>query len=384
MKQRINITAVGHGGAGIGRIDGQVCFVPYGLPGDTLDIKITRASKKVLWGELHDVIEPSPDRTTPDYPNWKPSGVSTWLHFKYPAQAQWKQRIVTDCLQRIAGVDDIEMEWREESALRTAYRTRAEFHGDGKRFGFYALGTHDIVDTPRCPLCHPAMNRALERLRQLELKGSVTVTVNPEGKDVLVWTGFHSRKLRDRFPQTDHPKGERAPSRFDFDGVPIVNGAFSQSSLLLNRLLVDTVQQYVGKPSTLLDLYCGNGNLSLGLPERTEVVGIDHNRIAVKAAHRKGRGTYFAGHENKMSRHIQQTPWDTILLDPPRAGAKTLIPPLSKSDARKIVYVSCDPATLARDLKGMQAGGWQLVRATVLDIFPHTPHVETVCLLKRP
>lgn len=384
MKTEIEITSVGHGGAGIGRLDGQVCFVPYGLPGDHLEIKVTRSNRKMMWGELVSVVSPSPDRITPDYPNWRRSGVSTWLHFSYPAQAEWKQRIVTDCLSRIAGIDDVTLQWQENPELRTGYRTRAEFHGDGKQFGFYALGSHDIVDTEQCPLCHPAMNKALSRLRELELKGSVTVTVNPEGEDVLVWTPFTNRRLRDRFPQSSNPKDERPPARFDFDGVPIVNGAFSQSSLLLNRLLRDTVQAFAGNPVSALDLYCGSGNLSLILPQRTEITGIDHNKIAVKAAYRTGRGTYFAGNEHKMIERIGEDQWDTILLDPPRAGAKPLVPALAASSARSIIYVSCDPATLARDLKGLYEGGWRIDQIRALDLFPNTPHVETVCLLKRP
>lgn len=381
--KNIEITSVGHGGAGIGRLDGQVCFVPYGLPGDHLEIKITRANKKMLWGELVKVVQPSPDRVEPDFPDWRRSGVSTWLHFAYPAQAEWKQRIVNDCLQRIAGLRIPQLEWQEDANLRLGYRTRAEFHGDGKDFGFYALGSHDIVDTPQCPLCHPAMNRALTRLRELELKGSVTVTINPEGEDVLVWTNFNNRKLRDRFPQSGTPDDERPLAVFEFDGVPIINGGFSQSSLLLNRLLVATVKELAGAPRTVLDLYCGNGNLSLGLPDRTEVTGLDHNKIAVKAASRMGRGTYQAGQETKMIKKIEENAWECIVLDPPRAGAKPLVPALAKSKAETIVYVSCDPATLARDLKGLSDGGWKLDRVRALDLFPNTPHVETVCRLTR-
>ena len=383
MIAEIEITAVGHGGAGIGRLDGQVCFVPYGLPGDQLEIKVTRATRKMLWGELISVVSPSPDRLDPDFPEWRRSGVSTWLHFSYPAQAQWKQRIVSDCLARIAGLQEVELEWDERPELRTGYRTRAEFHGDGKQFGFYALGSHDIVDTVQCPLCHPSMNKALTRLREMELKGSVTVTINPEGDDVLVWTSFVNRKLRDRFPQAGTPHDERPPVQFEFDGVPVVNGTFSQSSLLLNRMLVAAVREFAGTPTSLLDLYCGNGNLSLGFPKKTEVLGVDHNKFAIKAARHKGHGDYQVGHESNMAKHIGARPWDTILLDPPRAGAKTLMPALAAANANSIVYVSCDPATLARDLKVLGGGGWRLDRIRALDLFPNTPHVETVCLLKR-
>jgi 23S rRNA (uracil1939-C5)-methyltransferase len=383
MIAEIEITAVGHGGAGIGRLDGQVCFVPYGLPGDQLAIKVTRASRRLLWGELLEVVAPSPDRVTPDYPGWRRSGVSTWLHFSYPAQAQWKQRIVLDCLERIAGIPDLELQWNEDPSLRTGYRTRAEFHGDGKNFGFYALGTHEIVDTEQCPLCHPSMNRALSRLREIELKGSVTVTVNPEGDDVLVWTTFNNRKLRDRFPQSSTPTDERPPAQFDFDGVPIVNGTFSQSSLLLNRLLRNTVHEFIGDAASVLDLYCGNGNLSLGLADSATVLGIDHSKTAVKAARKKGRGDYQAGNEHRMVKHVAEGAWEAIVLDPPRAGAKTLTPALATSRAGALVYVSCDPATLARDLKDLYTGGWRIRQIRALDLFPNTPHVETVCLLRR-
>lgn len=379
----VEITAVGHGGAGIGRVDGQVCFVPYGLPGDRLEVKITRANKKMLWGEVASVLSASPDRTSPEYPGWQPSGVSTWLHFRYPAQAEWKQRIVRDCLARIAGISDVALEWDEDPALRTGYRTRAEFHGDGKRFGFYALGSHEIVDTAQCPLCHPAMNRALGKLRELEVKGSVTVTVNPEGEDVLVWTSFLNRKLRDRFAQSNTPRDERPPAMFLFDGVPVVNGAFSQSSLLLNRRLVSAAHEFAGDRGAVLDLYCGSGNLSLGLAERCDVLGLDHNKPAIRAARRTGRGRYENGNEARMNKELTEGAWKTVVLDPPRAGAKSLVPALASSRAESIVYVSCDPATLARDLKGLYEGGWRIDRIRAIDLFPNTPHVETVCLLAR-
>ena len=113
------------------------------------------------------------------------------------------------------------------------------------------------------------------------------------------------------------------------------------------------------------------------------MTGLDHNKIAVKAASWKGRGTYQAGQENKMIKKIEENAWECIVLDPPRAGAKPLVPALAKSKAETIVYVSCDPATLARDLKGLSDGGWKLNQVRALDLFPNTPHVETVCRLTR-
>ncbi len=223
-------------------------------------------------------------------------------------------------------------------------------------------------------------------MRQLQLKGTVTVTVNPESDEVLVWTKFTQRRLKDRFPLANTPKDEGKRAFFYFDDVPIVNGTFSQSSLLLNRLLVDEVRQLAGSPSMLLDLYCGSGNLSLGYVGRVPVTGVDQNKVAVKSAQhaaRRGDANYRAGDEALMRQLLEQGDWDTIVLDPPRTGAKAVMTALANSSARAIVYVSCDPATLARDLGMLAESGWRFDRGAVIDMFPHTPHIETAVRLER-
>lgn len=382
LTHTVEITAMAQGGHGVARIEGQVCFVRQGLPGDTVRVRVLRTARQVLWAEIEEVVTPSPHRVPPACTHFDRCGVCTWGHFAYPAQAEWKQRLVLEAFERIAGIAPA-ISWRENPDLRLGYRTRAEFHGDGKHFGFFAPDSHDIVDMESCPLCHPHVNTALAALRGLHLKGAVTVTVNPEGEETLVWTRFPQRRLKHRFPLANTPKDESGRARFFFDGIPIVNGTFSQSSLLLNRLLVKTAHEFIGKAVSVLDLYCGNGNLTLALSERTRVVGYDHNHEAVKAARAAGKGEYQAGDEMKMLKAIQRDEWDTIVLDPPRTGAKAIIPALAASHARKIIYVSCDPPTLARDVKILTEAGWKVTRATALDLFPNTAHIETVCRLER-
>lgn len=382
MEYSLEITSLAYGGDGIGRIDGQVCFVPNGLPGDQLRVSVTRRTKNALWGKIEEVLHASAHRSAGVCAACGACGGCAWGHFAYPAQAEWKHRLAREALARMAGVD-IAMDWVEDPGLRLGYRTRAEFHGDGERFGFHASGSHDIVDIAQCPLCHPRLNAALKILRECRIKGSVTVTVNPEGEETLVWTKFAQRRLMDRFPMSNHVQDERPRAMFRFDGVPIINGAFSQSSLLLNRFLVRTAHAMIGKAETLLDLYCGNGNLSLGLPERTAVTGFDHQREAVRAASRAPQRRYFTGDEARMEQAIKEEVWDVILLDPPRTGAKALVPSLGRCRAKALVYVSCDPVTLSRDLKGLSAAGWRVVRAVALDLFPHTAHVEVACRLER-
>ncbi|MFM1920567.1 MAG: hypothetical protein RLZZ303_2201 [Candidatus Hydrogenedentota bacterium] len=377
---RLTIESAAHGGHGIGRADGMAIFVPGAVPGDVLRVGVTRQLKNMAWARILEIIEPSPDRVAAD--EFDAEGAHSWLHFAYPAQAAWKRRIVEDSLARIGGVS-CEAAWEEDPALRLGYRTRATFHGDGHKLGYYAPGTHEIVDRESCPLCHAHLNAALAKLREVRLKGSCTLTVNPEGDEVMAWTSFPMRRLKQAFPGADYPGEDTGRAEFRFDGRPIVNGAFSQSSLLLNRMLIRHVEQAVGRVGSALDLYCGNGNLSIGLSEKTEVLGFDHNKHVIAAANRVRKGAYKPGGERDMAKAIKKQAWDVILLDPPRAGAKALAPALASAEAGRIVYVSCDPATLARDVRVLGEKGWTVRSLAALDLFPNTAHVETVCVLER-
>ena len=161
-----------------------------------------------------------------------------------------------------------------------------------------------------------------------------------------------------------------------------MNGAFSQASLVLNRRLRGLVHEMVGEARQVLDLYCGNGNLSLGLPAE-RVLGVDQSHVAVRAAGQMRQGEYRMGREEAFREALGEADWEAVILDPPRAGAKAIVEDLAGCGAPRMVYVSCNPATLARDLKGLVQGGWQVDRVVVLDMFPNTPHIETVCLLTR-
>lgn len=382
MQHEVRITAVAHGGHGVARIDGQVCFVPYGLPGDTLRIALERETKSVLWGRIVEVLEPSPHRVVPPCGVYPECGSCMWIHFGYPAQAAWKSQIVRDCFTRI-GKMAVEPTLRDVPELRLGYRTRAEFHVQDGRIGYFKLGTNDVVDVEHCPLSHPRLNDALARLRTAKPRQPVEITVNPEEDDVLVWTRQPDPEVGRVFPRAQHLKSREPRDWFSMDGVPVVNGCFSQSSLLLNRLLREIVHSQVGEPRNVLDLYCGSGNFSIALPESVDVTGIDHNRAAIFAADTQRPGAYHAGDTRAMVDAVGRRPWDAIILDPPRAGAKELMRALGSARARRIVYVSCDPATLARDCRALAEHGWHVEQLDVIDMFPHTPHVECVARLER-
>ncbi len=380
MHHTVTISGLAHGGGGVTRIDGQVCFVAQGLPGDVLKVVVERRSRGVLWAHIEEILEPSPERIAAPCPAYGSCGGCGWLHFAYPAQAEWKRRIVADSLERIGGIQ-AEVIWVEDAALRLGYRTRAEFHNHDGHWGFFERGSHKVVPLEACPLCHEHLNAALARLQGLRLPHPVQITVNPEGPEVLAWSARPSSVLREQFPI---PSSGELSEGFLFDGVPVVNGTFTQASLLLNRLLLREVHGAVEGTGPVLDLYCGNGNLSLGLAARgLRVAGLDHNRAAVSAANAVSPGSYRSGGEAEFVCALDEFQPETILLDPPRTGAKAIADALAECEARRIIYVSCDPATLARDIKVMLPGGWHIAKVTALDLFPHTAHVETVCVLER-
>ncbi|MBX7259158.1 MAG: TRAM domain-containing protein [Candidatus Hydrogenedentes bacterium] len=378
----VEITGLAHGGHGVGRVEGQVYFVPCVLPGDVVRVRNVRKTKGVMWADAGALVKASEFRTEPPCPAFGECGGCSWLHFAYPAQADWKRRIVSDCLQRIGGIA-VDVAWVEDETLRLGYRTRAEFHGDGERVGFYGSWSHDVVDLAACPLCHPKLNAALDRLRAAKPRCSVEITVNPDGDDVLVWTKSANAAVNKAFPTLQTERDDAPRHSFVFDGIPVVNGTFSQSSLLLNRLLTRAVRDALKGAHRVLDLYCGNGNFSAMLPGATQVLGLDHNRSVVAAANTVRPDAYRVASEGGFGHALRASAWDVILLDPPRTGAKAIAQDLGKADAGRIVYVSCDPATLARDAKAIVQAGWRVDSVTAIDMFPNTAHIESVCVFER-
>jgi 23S rRNA (uracil1939-C5)-methyltransferase len=376
------VTAAVHGGHGLCRIGGQVCFVPGALPGDTINLRSVTKRHGVLWGEIELLVAASEHRVSAECPVFGVCGGCSWLHFGYPGQGEWKCKIVTDTFRRIARLD-ITPEWRENPELRTGYRTRAQYHSEGSGWGFFEEGSHKVVPVESCPLCHPKLNDAFDTLRRTRHKGTVELTVNPEGDEVLAWCRAPRAALADAFPGLDWPDQDAPRGRFLFDGAPVVNGTFSQSSLLLNRLLVAAVHELCGAPGSLLDLYCGNGNLSHGIPVTGRFLGIDHNRNATAAAAETSGRDYREGNEAAFTAALSGAAWDTVLLDPPRTGARGVMDTIAGCDAAAVVYVSCDPATLARDAASLREAGWKIERLVAVDLFPNTPHVETVCRFMR-
>ncbi|MEJ7616972.1 MAG: class I SAM-dependent RNA methyltransferase [Pyrinomonadaceae bacterium] len=381
---QVEIERIVPGGLGLAHAEGRTLFVSLAAPGDHARVVIERVRGKSAFASIVEITRPSSARVRPPCPYFGRCGGCDFQQLNYDAQLAAKLEIIRDCLRRIAGIDlppgllriiRAPDEWR--------YRARAQWQFDAERgaFGYYERGTHRVVDVAACPVLVPELQNALEQLRK-------DTPANHSGGEFQVVAGEDGVSLA---TGADHQVGQLVSrvirgERYFFSA----NGFFQINHQLLADLVEEAVRDYAG--DTALDLYCGVGLFSLPLARRfARVIGVEGNPGAVRLAERNAReaslgNLQFAtdGVEQWLAHQVKQlTGVDLILLDPPRAGAgQEIIEAVLRIAPRCISYVSCDPATLARDLRALTAS-YRVETITALDMFPQTHHVETVAQLKR-
>lgn len=428
----VTIERLAFGGSGVGRIGGKVCFVPFSAPGDRLAVRVTKEHRAWLEAELVTIHEASPLREAPHCPAFGQCGGCDWQHLNYTAQAEAKRSILLETLQRVGKLGDPPVGHTVAAPAPYGYRARAQFklHNapDGLKAGFYRRGSRFVIDLPQgCPVVTPAINGALARLKELlaELPDAdrvpqVSVEEGEAGCHAIVHyigndphrtiehlaSGAVQLNLAGLFLQSGRKEtlspvfGEqrvtyRVPSgdREMLLGYGI--GGFSQVNRQQNRAMIGLVRQSLAGPANgrLLDLYCGNGNLSLPLADLfREVVGIEGYQPSIASAVdnscqvRVNNSTFRCAEAGSELQRLTAAGerFDVVLLDPPRSGAVDAVKALPALGAEQVVYVSCDPGTLARDLAILVGqGGYRLNTVQPLDMFPQTGHLETVACLSR-
>ncbi len=377
----LTINTVAFGGAGIGRYGEMVVFVPFTVDGDTVSAEIVGVKKRFVTAELKSVHNPSPFRTIPRCAAFTRCGACAYQHIAYEHQLVLKNLHVRDALKRIGRFDHISLEDTIPSPQSYGYRGKADVHiaagrGRSPSVGFAARATHHIVDIERCEIVHESINEALSLLK----KGRA-----PVGRRSL-WSASAELVSESRIVR-------QVKSR---DVLVDLNGFF-QANLYLTEVLVNVVEEFcdLSGTETVLDGYCGAGLFSLFLAPRCgRLYGIDVESDAIRCAeenlHRAGITTaaFYAGDMARVlqDRFIHGKPGiDVALVDPPRTGLDPdTIVALGALNPPKIVYVSCNPATLARDVRALAGFGYSVRRVQPLDMFPQTCHIETVVLLERP
>ncbi len=376
----LNIQSVAFGGSGVGRAEHFVIFVPFTAPGDVVEIEIVERKKRFARGRLLKIIEPSPRRTEPLCRYYGRCGGCAYQHIAYADQLKIKQTQVEDALIKIGKTAMPQVDEVIASPRIYAYRGKAELHAakTAGRFqmGFMDLSGGQIVDIDRCEIMDETINQQILHTRT---KGPAAFNED----DLIFWSNLpgHSdeaivRVVKDReflVPRT----------------------GFFQANLYLTGRMVDEVRRLVGpeKKGTILDACCGSGLFSIFLASCAgRMVGVEINEKSIRHArlnaerHGIQNAEFICGDIEDVLREMagRSEAVDLILVDPPRIGlSPETIAAISGLKIQNMIYVSCNPATQARDVKLLNENGYDLQSLQPLDMFPQTDHIETIGLLRR-
>ena len=425
--RNLDISSLVHGGRGLGHHEGKAIFVPLTAPGDRVDCRVVKSKRRYAEAELCEVVDPSPLRREPPCPFFGSCGGCQWQHILYHEQVRWKEKIFTDLMTRGKLVSSDRLKSIVPAPKEWDYRNRVQFKchlsAKGMNIGFYQRGSHRVVDIDKCLLVSPEIQRILGRLRnelpeapcldclpQVDVAcgddGKVRIVLHPlpEGRQQLrSWLqAFADRhqinacvqSRRKETPEVVCGEGELTV-KVDQPEISLRYGpgGFVQVNSAQNRSMVAAMLGLLALNGTenVLDLFCGMGNFSLPLARRVaRVAGVEGHAASIANARVNATVNNIANVEFYtddataiLSRYQVTDDLDLVILDPPRTGCYQLSRELLKLRPQRILYVSCDPATLVRDLTHLVHGGYEVVSSQPFDLFPQTWHIESMTLLAR-
>ena len=383
----VEIESLTNQALGVGRVDDWVVFVPHCLPGERVKCRIFRNEKNCSHADLVEVLRESPDRVDPGCPLFGTCGGCQYQNLRYEKQLEIKTQQVGELLEHMAGLK-VPVQPAVASPKIWGYRSKITPHfekpKDGKvgPIGFQKIGRgRQLVDVPQCPIAMDEINEALPALRN-EVKASARYA--KKGATLLLRASEEGVITDNRMIATERV-GEL---RFDF-----LAGEFFQN----NPFILPAFTDYVKKQASvdcdfLVDAYCGSGLFAVCLADAFEsVAGVEVNEACADWARRNAETnklenvTFLGASAEEIFKDISfPSGRSAVIIDPPRKGSSLeFLSQLIAFGPRRVVYVSCNPATQARDLKPLTEGGYKVVEVQPFDLFPHTKHLECVVVLER-
>lgn len=368
---QVQIEKMANRGKGLGRYNEQVVFVPFSAPGDVLNVKIGKVSKNFADAEIVDIVNPSSMRTEAPCPHYTQCGGCHFQHIKYPLQVEMKDALVKETLQRALGSTPLgELLNPIASPQPLNYRNRIQIHFEGSLLGFVKRNSHSVVPIEACLIAETALNDELKKIKQNPPE------TKTEKLEILLDKSMqvHQRDLNSK-------------------GQPVL---FGQVNRFANELLTEAVVKKVNSinpKGKIFDFYSGDGNFLLKISKsrpQNQCIGIELNAGLVKLgreeiAKQKLNARYFVSAVESYLESMSIDPSDTVILDPPRVGCDQKAMMVLGAKARsRVIYISCEPTTLARDLRLLKetANKWDLElrvhSVQTIDMFPQTEHIETV------
>ena len=391
----VTIEKLVYGGDGLARLAGQVVLVPFVLPAERVSIAAQPAKAGILRGTLLQVIEPAPERVTPACEYFTRCGGCHYQHAEYPYQLRQKRAILIETFERLAGISHVP-EIPIVSGPPWHYRNRIELHFAGRTMGFHRSGSHELCAIAHCEISSPLLNQAISAL-----KDALAQPPWPEFvRSIELFTNETDLQLH--VTSTNRPVAARffdwcrsflpsfAPGAIDYPAAEFTFRVSRGSFFQVNRFLIDDLVREVLANATgnrAVDLYAGVGLFSLPLASRFErVIAVERSGPAFRDLEYNARQTagnletIRASAENFLS--SQEKAPDLVIADPPRAGLGNLVvQQLLRLQPPRITLVSCDVATLARDLRKLHPT-YHIQRLTLIDLFPQTYHFEVIAHLE--
>jgi len=401
-------------GDGIGHIDGQVCFVPFSAPGDHLSIRITRNNKNFMRGEIIEILEPGIGRIEPLCPLFGQCGGCSWQHLAIDVQKQWKKDILFHELQH----DNLDFTW---SPHPFEYRCLARLHWRPNiKSGYLGFASfhrkNNIIDVANCPILKPKLSNCIkvlkyELLSLIKSPCEVRLVLDSHGPAAVI-------SLKNDLPQEVYAKAKTlVPNEFSslqvvIDGIhATIAGkrgeictlaadgsdfyapalSFGQANLGINREIAKITKTWISKKGfkTALELFSGSSNLSISLApyikkmtvselDETALTSAKNNLSLRNLSHVSTK----SGDSLEVYRNIGKD-FEFIILNPPRRGHLELAQSIKLGNHKAVLYISCSPSTLARDITVLKSAGYKITHAHGFDMFPQTAHMEAAVFLER-
>jgi 23S rRNA (uracil1939-C5)-methyltransferase len=399
-----------YGGEAMGRLpDGRALFVPFSIPGEKVRVRLVEEKRGFARGELEEVVEPSPNRIEPRCKHYQECGGCHYQHMPYKLQVQAKQEILKDQLTRIGKLDPELVEQASQPMVSGAevwhYRNNVQFHLDERgRLGFQAPRTNRLVPIEECHLPEEAISQIWEQLELEPIPNlrKVGLRVGVEDEVILILESDSDEGVEFELdvpmaavqlgPNTTHVLSDTPFLNMSVleEEFRVSARAFFQVNTAMAEAMVDHILEVLplNHRSVVLDVYCGAGLFSAFIaPKVTRLIGIELDPFAVddfvyNLDAYEHVEVYQAAAEEVLP-ELDVHP-DIVLVDPPRSGlGREALDAILKMAPQTIAYVSCDPATLGRDAKRLQAGGYRLVQVTPFDLFPQTYHIESISVWEK-
>jgi len=420
----LTISSMAYGGHGVARLDGKVYFVADAVEGDIIKARVTEDKERYANAEISEFVTYSSHRNQPRCPYVKNCGGCQWMGIPYEQQLAWKREFIVSSLKRIGKIPDAQTIEVFPSPQIYSYRNRImlRVHVSAKSkltCGYFKRGTRDLVPIRRCDIANETINKLVSHITSVELKniknikfrmemqelpadsGKLVVTITPAEGDKRDTKAFaESLKFLDYITWSGIGADLKHSSAILFDqqfgrNFLTIPGQFQQVNVSHNKNLRYYISTLVESfnPKKILDVFCGSGNLSIGVAGKNAYVeGVESNSIAIDCAKNNvlenniSNATYIAGDAEKHLLKLSHsgTAFDLVILDPPRQGFHKGMESLQAIAPKHIIYVSCDPTTLARDVGLLcRKKKYSIISIKGFDFFPNTYHIETVVVLER-